>query len=101
MGESSRNHQKLSKPTSRIEPRSRKRVCGLSFGMRGGAGAQDAGYPEPEDHHGVEHDQALPQVGVGEIEPGHAVLAQIEKGDEANDVDHLYRSEEHTSALQL
>src|ERR1039458_1933312 len=89
MGESRRNHQRLSRPTNSAEPRSRKRVCGLSFGMRGGAGAQDTGYPEPEDHHGVQHDQALPQIGVGEIEPGHAVLAQIEEGNEAKNVDCL------------
>src|ERR1019366_3602127 len=89
MGDSSRNHQRLSRPTSSAEPRSRKRVCGLSFGMRDGAGAQDTGYPEPEDHHSVQHDQALPQIGVGKIEPGHAVLAQIEEGDEAKNVDCL------------
>src|ERR1019366_5722230 len=89
MGDSSRNHQRLSRPTSSAEPRSRKRVCGLSFGMRGGAGAQHTGYPEPEDHHGVQHDQTLPQIGVGEIEPSHAVLAQIEEGDEAKNIDCL------------
>lgn len=61
MGLSSANHHSVNSPISSAEPRSRNRVWGSSFGMPSDAHPQNAGHPVPEHHHGVQHDQALPQ----------------------------------------
>ena len=57
--------------------------------MEGSAGPQHAVDPQPEDHHGIQNQQAFPKIGVREIEPGQAVLAEIVKADKAKNIDHL------------
>src|SRR5271165_93701 len=88
IGFNKKNHQRASIAATRSDPRSRNRLWGLS-GMRRRAGALHAVYPIPEHHHGVQHDQALPQIGVGKVEPGHAVLAEVKERDEAQNIDQL------------
>src|ERR1039458_1091943 len=43
--------------------------------------------PGPEDHQGIEHHEAFPQVQVREVEPTLTVLAEVEEGDKADEVD--------------
>src|ERR1039458_8097272 len=88
--------------TTRREPRSKKRSWGL---VRAGMGDRsrfphEVG-PGPEDHQGIEHHEAFPQVHVREVEPALTVLTEIEEADEADEVDGVdgERSGEHSFAF--
>src|SRR5215470_4042727 len=94
IGSSKTNHQSMSSPISSAEPRSRKRVGALSWGIGGWSlgnrsRSENVIYPVPEHDCGIQNDEALPEIGMGEIKPQQAVLAEIEEGNKAEQVHEL------------
>src|SRR5690349_17554199 len=76
MGWSSTSHQNARRTRKTRTVRPRKRSCGLACGgIRGNHGFADNGCPDPEDRHGIEHNEAFPEIHVGELEPVAVVLA--------------------------
>src|SRR4051794_14461169 len=89
-GGKSANHQTAKNPTKYTLARSKNRVCELTRrGMQGRPRFANQHGPQPEDHQGVEHNEAFPKIQMGEVEPGLIVLAEVIKADNPQHVNRV------------
>src|SRR5262245_44123597 len=86
-GSTRSNHHRTSIAASRIDPRNRKRAGRVSGILC--LQAEYALNPDPENDHGVQHDERFPEEAMSEIEQRQAVLPEVEKTDEAQKIDAL------------